>query len=112
MNRFVLSALLAATLAGCGDMARLPEGATVGPSPQLPAPTRSLIPTVHIAEAAGWPAGQQPTAPSGWRVTALATGLAPSALVCTCCPMATCWSPRATSRRRSPRTVRACAHGR
>ena len=75
MNRLVLCALGAAALAGCGDMARLPEGASIGPSPQLPAPTRRLIPTVHIAEAASWPAGQQPTAPSGWRVTALATGL-------------------------------------
>ncbi|HEY1225825.1 MAG TPA: sorbosone dehydrogenase family protein, partial [Ramlibacter sp.] len=75
MQRSLILLAVAALVAGCGDMARLPESASVGANPQLPEPTRSLIPTVHIAEAAGWPAGQQPTAPAGWRVNALATGL-------------------------------------
>jgi glucose/arabinose dehydrogenase len=62
-------------IAGCGDIARLPEAATVGPQPQLPAPVKALIPTVKIAPAQGWPAGVQPRAPAGFTVTALARGL-------------------------------------
>lgn len=47
-----------------------------GPSPQLPAPQKNgLVPTVNIAPAQGWPEGAAPTAPPGFRVTALATGL-------------------------------------
>jgi glucose/arabinose dehydrogenase len=48
-----------------------------GPNPQLPAPhDGGLVPTVNIAPAAGWPKGATPRAPEGFRVTALATGLA------------------------------------
>lgn len=69
----LLSAL--ALLIACGDMARLPEAATVGPQPQLPPPKRELLPTLQIAPAVGWPAGGQPIAPAGFTVTALARGL-------------------------------------
>ncbi|MEJ7932066.1 sorbosone dehydrogenase family protein [Ramlibacter sp. AN1015] len=75
MFRCVVPALAAALLAACGDVARLPEGAATGPAPVLPAPREALLPTVKIAPASGWPAGQQPIAPTGWRVSALATGL-------------------------------------
>jgi glucose/arabinose dehydrogenase len=71
---WILSLSLAA-LAGCSDTARLPESATVGARPQLPPPAKSLLPTVHIAPAQGWPAGAQPQAPAGFRVTALQRGL-------------------------------------
>ena len=66
---------LAALLAACGDIAQLPEAATVGPAPQLPPPNPGLLPTVQIAPAQGWPAGGQPSAAAGWRVTAFASGL-------------------------------------
>ena len=46
-----------------------------GPSPNLPAPEKSLIPTVDIAPAKGWRTGQKPTAASGLKVEAFATGL-------------------------------------
>src|SRR5688500_4676597 len=46
-----------------------------GPSPNLPAPDESLIPTVDIAPAKGWPQGATPTAASGLEVTAFATQL-------------------------------------
>ena len=62
-------------LAACGDLAKLPELATVGPQPQLPPPAKSLLPTVHIAPAEGWPQGGAPTAPAGFRVSALGRGL-------------------------------------
>ena len=70
------AALLAAgLLAGCGDTARLPPGADEGARPTLLPPVRSLLPTVKIASAKGWPEGQSPKAPAGFRVTALAHGL-------------------------------------
>ena len=38
-----------------GDTAALQESATVGPSPSLPQPNKTLIPTINIARATGWP---------------------------------------------------------
>jgi glucose/arabinose dehydrogenase len=58
-----------------GDTANLPETASVGNSPAIPAPTKDLIPTIHIAPAKGWPQGGKPTAASGLEVTTFATGL-------------------------------------
>jgi glucose/arabinose dehydrogenase len=65
----------ALALGGCGDHATLPESAGTGPSPVLPPPHRTLIPTVHIARAAGWPAGARPTAAAGLTAGAYAVGL-------------------------------------
>jgi len=69
-----LLALIAA-LAGCGDVATLPVSAGMGPRPQLPPPRKDLIPTVHIAPAKGWTAGDKPVAAAGLVVSAYATGL-------------------------------------
>ncbi len=77
-SRFSLLAwcgLLALGLTACGDTSKLPEGADVGATPTLPAPVKSLIPTVHIAPAQGWPAGVLPRTLAGTTVTALASGL-------------------------------------
>jgi len=71
----VLTFSLALGLAGCGDKSTLPAGAGVGPAPQLPAPKTSLIPTVDIAPAKGWPEGGKPRAAQGLEVSALASGL-------------------------------------
>jgi glucose/arabinose dehydrogenase len=70
-------ALVFVTLAGsaCADTAKLSVEAGMGPNPTLPAPVKSLIPTVHVADAKGWPDGVQPTAASGTTVTAFASGL-------------------------------------
>jgi glucose/arabinose dehydrogenase len=46
-----------------------------GPNPQLPAPSKSLVPTVNIAPAVGWPEGGQPVAAKGLAVTAFARDL-------------------------------------
>ena len=67
--------LAAAVLAGCSETTLLPPGADQGPRPTLVAPVRSLIPTVHVAPAAGWPAGAGPDAPANFTVTPLAQGL-------------------------------------
>jgi glucose/arabinose dehydrogenase len=66
-------ALLA--LCACGETARLPEGAGVGPNPTLPEPNQTLIPTVHVAEAKGWSQGATPSAGAGLAVNAYAGGL-------------------------------------
>jgi glucose/arabinose dehydrogenase len=58
-----------------GERAKLAENATEGPSPTLPAPTKRLIPTVHIAPAKGWPDGAKPVAGPGLEVSAFATDL-------------------------------------
>jgi glucose/arabinose dehydrogenase len=61
-------------LAACGTAATGPDPG-VGLSPQLPPPTSSLVPTVNVASAVGWPAGATPTAPPGLAVKAFAAGL-------------------------------------
>jgi glucose/arabinose dehydrogenase len=75
--RAIATALSVASLllAGCGDSAKLPEQAAIGPNPPLPEPTKTLIPTVNIATAKGWPNGETPKAASGLAVTAFAGGL-------------------------------------
>jgi glucose/arabinose dehydrogenase len=69
--------LLAATAAaGCGESARLPLSAGTGPNPTLPPPNETIIPTLHIAPAKGWPEGGKPVAAAGTAVAAFASGLA------------------------------------
>ena len=65
----------AACLAGCGNSARLPVEAGTGPQPQLPPPNKSIIPTLNVAPARGWPEGSQPVTAQGTTVTAFATQL-------------------------------------
>jgi glucose/arabinose dehydrogenase len=71
----LLIPLLALGLAACGDRAKLPVTAGMGPAPELPPPTRTLIPTIKVADATGWPGGAAPTPAAGLRVAAFATGL-------------------------------------
>jgi glucose/arabinose dehydrogenase len=66
---------LSATPLGCGEVAILPESAGVGPRPVLPAPKPTLIPTVKVAPAKGWPAGAKPSPAAGLAVNAYASGL-------------------------------------
>ncbi len=68
-------AATAVALAGCGEEATLPVAAGTGPNPQLPAPNETLIPTVNIAPAKGWPEGATPKAAAGLQVAAFADGL-------------------------------------
>jgi glucose/arabinose dehydrogenase len=74
LRRVLVIAALAA-LAACGERALLPPEAGVGPQPQLPAPVKTLLPTVKIAPAAGWPEGRTPSAAAGLQVQPFATGL-------------------------------------
>jgi glucose/arabinose dehydrogenase len=62
-------------LAACNDQAAVAAGEDFGPSPKLVAPQTSLIPTVNVAKATGWPAGARPIAAAGMAVNAFAAGL-------------------------------------
>lgn len=74
-SRCALCLALLGGLAACGDTALLPPEAGMGPNPTLPQPRISLIPTVNIAPASGWPQGLMPVPMAGLAVTALASGL-------------------------------------
>jgi glucose/arabinose dehydrogenase len=70
-----LGVVAAFALGGCGGEARLHVEDGTGPDPQLPEPETSLIPTVKIAPAIGWPDGAHPIAAAGTEVAAFADGL-------------------------------------
>jgi len=75
--RHSLVALAAAlAVAGCGGIAQLPVEAGTGPDPALPPPATSLLPTVHVAKATGWPADAHPEPAPGLAVARFADGLA------------------------------------
>ncbi len=73
MNIGVLSGLV--VLTACGEMAKQPISSGIGSHPILLAPNKTLIPTVHIAPAIGWPDMATPIAAAGTRVSAFASGL-------------------------------------
>lgn len=66
---------VAVTVAACGTESTLDPAVGYGPDPTLPAPSRTLIPTVNVAGASGWPEGRTPTPARGFRVQAFASGL-------------------------------------
>ncbi|MEN5310628.1 PQQ-dependent sugar dehydrogenase [Pseudomonas koreensis] len=74
-TQLALVIALAGGLAACGESSSLQVSDGTGPSPKLPEPNKTLIPTVNIAPAVGWPAGGKPTAAAGTQVAAFAEGL-------------------------------------
>lgn len=74
-TRLALLIMLAGSLAACGESSTLQVSDGIGPSPKLPEPNKTLIPTVNIAPAIGWPEGAKPTAAAGTQVAAFAEGL-------------------------------------
>jgi len=62
-------------LAACGETSRLQVSDGTGPSPRLPEPDKTLVPTVNIAPAIGWPQGAKPVAATGTQVAAFAEDL-------------------------------------
>ena len=79
MRGFLLAAtcliLAAGALGACGEQATQSVAAGSGPAPTLPPPHPTLIPTVNVAPALGWPEGAMPLPAPGLRVSAFATGL-------------------------------------
>ncbi|WP_085694595.1 MULTISPECIES: sorbosone dehydrogenase family protein [unclassified Pseudomonas] len=72
---FVFVIAVAAGLAACGETSSLQVSDGTGPSPKLPEPNKTLIPTVNIAPAVGWPSGAKPTPAAGTQVAAFADNL-------------------------------------
>jgi glucose/arabinose dehydrogenase len=66
---------MALPLVACNEQDSVSTEQTFGPSPTLPAPEHSWIPTVNIATATGWRSGGKPVAAKGMAVNAFATGL-------------------------------------
>ncbi len=77
MKRVLTAAAAVALLgvAACGERARLDVAAGTGPNPQLPAPKKTLLPTLNIAPAKGWPEGATPKPAEGLAVRAFADKL-------------------------------------
>ncbi|WP_223480853.1 MULTISPECIES: PQQ-dependent sugar dehydrogenase [unclassified Pseudomonas] len=71
----VLVIALTGGLAACSETSTLQVSDGTGPSPRLPEPNKTLIPTVNIAPAIGWPDGAKPTAAAGTQVAAFAENL-------------------------------------
>ena len=74
-TRLALLIMCAGALVACGESSTLQVSDGTGPSPKLPEPNKTLIPTVNIAPAIGWPEGAKPTAAAGTQVAAFAEGL-------------------------------------
>jgi glucose/arabinose dehydrogenase len=74
-TRALLPLVIALVLGACTEAAKQPVEAGMGPRPNLLPEVHRLIPTVNVAEATGWPAGQTPTPAAGLRVNAFASGL-------------------------------------
>ena len=70
---FFIGAMLALT--ACSESAKIPLADSYGANPVLPAPNSTLIPTVNIAPAKGWPDGATPRSAPGTTVSALAKNL-------------------------------------
>jgi glucose/arabinose dehydrogenase len=70
-----VAAMASLILSGCGDEATQPLSAGLGPDPKLPPPHQTLIPTLNIAPAKGWAAGEMPAAAPGLAVAAFADKL-------------------------------------
>jgi len=46
-----------------------------GPDPQLPEPSRALLPRMNVSKVVGWSQGETPTVPQGFKIEAIVTGL-------------------------------------
>ncbi|MBP2158786.1 MULTISPECIES: sorbosone dehydrogenase family protein [Asticcacaulis] len=66
---------VALVLTGCGETATLRPEDGMGVNPKLPKPVKTLVPTVKIAEVAGWTIDQAPTPAPGLQVEAFARNL-------------------------------------
>ena len=73
--RLIAGSAIAAALIGCAAPSSSSIMDGYGPQPNLPEPKTSLLPTVNIAPAKGWPAGAMPTPAAGLKVQAFARGL-------------------------------------
>lgn len=73
LNILSISFLVAALLSACGEN-NVNDAEQLGANPTLPEAQRGLLPTLKIAEPAGW-GDNRPIVPSGYKITAIATDL-------------------------------------
>ena len=73
--KMISAAVLVLGVAACGGAPHAPSTATIGPDPALRAPRITVLPTVNIAPARGWPPSTTPAAAPGFEVAAFARGL-------------------------------------
>lgn len=71
----VSAGAVALSVAACAAPTTEPVSVAMGVNPVIEKPQATLLPTLKIAEAVGWGAGQTPMAAQGLEVTAFATGL-------------------------------------
>src|SRR6476646_6668677 len=74
-GKLATACLAMCLLGACASQSTLPSDIGSGAAPLLPAPHSSIIPTVNVAPAKGWPSGGKPTAAPGLAVDAFATDL-------------------------------------
>jgi glucose/arabinose dehydrogenase len=73
LGRLAIILLTAIQVVACGTAARVTVADETGPRP--PPPAKSLLPTVNVVTAKGWPADARPVAAEGTTVDAFARGL-------------------------------------
>jgi glucose/arabinose dehydrogenase len=76
--RFALAAAIAVSLmagVACAEKPTLPVEQRTGPTPTLPAPQKSLLPTLKTPKAGAWAEGAAPAAPPGFVVNRFAERL-------------------------------------
>ncbi len=71
IRQALLAASMASLAAGCGGD---PDPTQFGPSPDLPAQQRGLLPNMNVASPGEW-GGQRPTVPPGYTISAIASDL-------------------------------------
>ncbi|NNH78614.1 sorbosone dehydrogenase family protein [Acinetobacter sp. ANC 5380] len=71
----IVGSAMVLVLTGCASPSKSPITDSYGPQPHLPEPKSSLLPTVNIAPAKGWPAGTMPIPAVGLKVQAFAKEL-------------------------------------
>lgn len=71
----VAAALAALYVLATREKAEVDFAKVVGPKPEISAPEETLIPTVKVAKAIGWKAGEKPAVAAGLSVAAFAEGL-------------------------------------
>ncbi|MFI4926945.1 MAG: PQQ-dependent sugar dehydrogenase [Burkholderiales bacterium] len=71
----ILASATCLLLAACGSKQNIDKTAQYGPDPQLPEPSRGLLPNMKVPKVIGWAQGETPSVPQGFRIEAIATGL-------------------------------------
>jgi glucose/arabinose dehydrogenase len=76
MTRTLFLASTIVVLSACGNSQAMDLSKQVGPNPVLPAPSEELIAAVGVPKVVGWKQGETPVVPPGFKIEAMATGLA------------------------------------